>query len=88
MRALLPILALLSLAGCGDPAAWERADALAAAARAGEGAEGWSHPLWVDVARECSRVMPWHDHYDEARALRESIEAGRTAALSQPVDVP
>ncbi len=44
-------------------------------------APGWSDPLWVDVARECSRVMPWHPGYAGARALREAIEAGRLQAL-------
>jgi len=92
MRALLLFLTGLCLAGCGDPAAWDRASQLAAQARAQQAetqrvdadAADWSAPLWVDVARECSRVMPWHPGYAEARSLREAIEAGRLQALEAP----
>ncbi len=73
-------LMLTLLAGC-DGGAWGRAQLLEAQAAEVQGELGWSHPLWVDVGRECSRVMPWQEGWAEARALRGRIEAGRLAAL-------
>lgn len=80
----------MALLACGAPSeAWPRAGTLAEAARAEQGEAGWAHPLWVDVGRECARVMPWHASFGEARALRAEIEAGRLAARAdQPSPDP
>lgn len=72
-------LLLILLTGCDD-GAWSRAQLLEAQAVQAQGAQGWAHPLWVDAGRECSRVMPWHPGWPEARALRAEIEAGRLEA--------
>jgi hypothetical protein len=78
------MLSLLILLSCATPSeSWPRALALAEAARSEQSEAGWASPLWIDVGRECSRVMPWHAEFAEARALRRAIEDGRLAARDQ-----
>ena len=84
MRYRFVLLPLLGVAACGDPGAAQRAHALARHAHSAEATHGYTHPIWIDVARECSRVMPWHTGFDDARSLRATIEAGRIAALHPP----
>ncbi|GEM_PF-6728911 len=70
--------ALLFLACHASP--WPEAERLQVAAREQGPPEGMG-PMWVDVARQASRVRPWHSGYAEARALLDAIEAGRLEGL-------
>jgi hypothetical protein len=84
-RVALCLLAALAT-GCADADdTWARAQELAQTAQRVQAGAGYAHPLWVDVGRECSRVMPWQEGFAEARALRAEIEAGRLEAVPDPL---
>jgi hypothetical protein len=67
----------------GDPVA---ADALYAHARSLHG-DDYGGALYLDAARELSRVKPWHTGYASARERLRAIQAGRRAFL-EPTERP
>jgi hypothetical protein len=62
----------------GDPVA---ADALWDWAER-EGAGDLTHPVYLDAARELSRVRPWQPGYAHARGRLERIEVARRGQLT------
>jgi hypothetical protein len=62
----------------GDPVA---ADALWDWAE-GEGGGDLTHPIYLDAARELSRVRPWQSGYGEARIRLRRIEVARRNQLT------
>ncbi len=60
-----------------------RVAALARAAEA-EAPSDLTAPIWLEAAREASRVRPWQDGWREARALTRRVgDARRDAARAE-----
>lgn len=72
----LSAVGLLGLASPPDPAAvrvlWQTADRLSPDDLAGD--------AWLDVAKQCARLRPWHEAYARCRVLLADIDDARAAS--------